>query len=157
MKSIVAAMYETVTIPALIMTTSLPEHFEHASRDSETAGDIDEPVDSTELVDRFAECKPVYEEWPGWQESTVGVTRYEDLPEKARAYLQSRGVYGEVSVDRLSGNRLPYVDNLVNLIVVSDFGEVSTREAHRALCPGGVLMVKQEGRWTRSVRRWSSA
>jgi adenylosuccinate synthase len=39
------------------------------------------------LVDRFAECEPVYEEWPGWQTSTVGITAYEDLPEKARNYL----------------------------------------------------------------------
>jgi adenylosuccinate synthase len=39
------------------------------------------------LVDRFAECEPVYEEWLGWQTSTVGITAYEDLPEKARNYL----------------------------------------------------------------------
>ena len=39
------------------------------------------------VVDRFAECEPVYEEWAGWQESTFGITEYEDLPEKARAYL----------------------------------------------------------------------
>jgi adenylosuccinate synthase len=39
------------------------------------------------LVDRFADVEPVYEEWSGWQQSTVGITRYEDLPEKARAYL----------------------------------------------------------------------
>ena len=39
------------------------------------------------VVDRFAQCKPVYEEWAGWQESTVGITNYDDLPEKARAYL----------------------------------------------------------------------
>ena len=39
------------------------------------------------LVDRFADVEPVYEEWDGWQSSTVGITRYEDLPDKARAYL----------------------------------------------------------------------
>jgi adenylosuccinate synthase len=39
------------------------------------------------LVDRFADVEPVYEEWDGWQSSTVGLTRYEDLPDKARAYL----------------------------------------------------------------------
>jgi len=31
--------------------------------------------------------EPLYEKLPGWQTSTRGVTRYEDLPEKARAYL----------------------------------------------------------------------
>ena len=39
------------------------------------------------VVDRFAECEPVYEAWAGWQESTFGLTEYEDLPETARAYL----------------------------------------------------------------------
>jgi adenylosuccinate synthase len=32
--------------------------------------------------------EPVYEDLPGWQESTVGVTRLEDLPANARAYLR---------------------------------------------------------------------
>jgi adenylosuccinate synthase len=32
--------------------------------------------------------EPLYEKLPGWQTSTRGVTRYEDLPEKARAYLK---------------------------------------------------------------------
>ena len=41
MKSIVAAMYETVTMPALIMSPSLAKHFEHATCDGETAGDVD--------------------------------------------------------------------------------------------------------------------
>jgi len=40
------------------------------------------------LVDRFAECKPVYEELPGWQASTVGITDFADLPSNALDYLQ---------------------------------------------------------------------
>ncbi len=39
------------------------------------------------VVDRFADCRPIYEEWEGWQASTVGVTDFADLPDKARAYL----------------------------------------------------------------------
>ena len=39
------------------------------------------------LVDRIADCRPVYEDMPGWEGSTVGVTEYEGLPEPARAYL----------------------------------------------------------------------
>ena len=35
----------------------------------------------------MADCVPVYVEMPGWKESTVGVKRYEDLPQKAREYL----------------------------------------------------------------------
>jgi adenylosuccinate synthase len=33
-------------------------------------------------------CEPVYEEWPGWQCDTSGVTTWDDLPEKARRYLR---------------------------------------------------------------------
>jgi adenylosuccinate synthase len=39
------------------------------------------------LTEHFGECKAVYEELPGWKESSAGVTRYEDLPENAKSYL----------------------------------------------------------------------
>lgn len=34
------------------------------------------------------EITPVYEECEGWMESTVGITEYDKLPEKAKAYLK---------------------------------------------------------------------
>ena len=54
------------------------------------------------VTDRFAECKPVYEEWPGWQESTVGITDYNALPKKAREYLARIESLAEVPVDIIS-------------------------------------------------------
>ncbi len=39
-------------------------------------------------AEAFAECEPVYEELPGWQEPTVGIRDLDDLPENARKYLQ---------------------------------------------------------------------
>ena len=33
-------------------------------------------------------CTPIYEDFLGWQTSTIGVTNYSDLPENARAYLE---------------------------------------------------------------------
>ncbi len=54
------------------------------------------------VVDRFAECKPIYEEWAGWQESTVGVTEFDKLPEKARAYLARIEELAGVPVDIIS-------------------------------------------------------
>lgn len=35
-----------------------------------------------------SQCEPIYEELPGWQQSTVGIKNYDDLPENAKAYLQ---------------------------------------------------------------------
>jgi len=40
------------------------------------------------LVEDFGEVEPVYEDLPGWKESTVGLTRYEQLPANARRYLE---------------------------------------------------------------------
>ncbi|MBB5019794.1 adenylosuccinate synthase [Chitinivorax tropicus] len=42
------------------------------------------PVGAEEL----AGCQPIYEEMPGWNESTVGIKRYEDLPANAKHYLK---------------------------------------------------------------------
>ncbi|MGH8161822.1 MAG: adenylosuccinate synthase [Gammaproteobacteria bacterium] len=36
----------------------------------------------------YASAEPVYIDLPGWQSSTVGITRYSDLPANARAYLE---------------------------------------------------------------------
>ncbi|HYD56002.1 MAG TPA: adenylosuccinate synthase [Burkholderiales bacterium] len=56
------------------------------------------PVGAEELE----RCVPVYEELPGWQESTVGVKRYEGLPKAARAYLQRIEELCSVPVDLIS-------------------------------------------------------
>ena len=39
-------------------------------------------------ADEIARCEPIYETLPGWSESSVGVTRYENLPANALAYLK---------------------------------------------------------------------
>jgi len=31
---------------------------------------------------------PVYEQWPGWQTDTSGFRSWDQLPERARAYLR---------------------------------------------------------------------
>ena len=38
-------------------------------------------------ADEIARCKPIYETLPGWTETSVGATRYEDLPVNAQKYL----------------------------------------------------------------------
>ncbi len=71
----------------------------------------------------------------------------------AREYIRKLGVYGPVSVEGFDGRHLPYVDNLVNLVVAEDLGEVSMAEAMRVLAPGGVLYARQEdGLWKKLVK-----
>jgi len=54
------------------------------------------------IVDRFAECQPVYEELPGWRASTVGITAYDALPGKARDYLERIEALAGVPIDIIS-------------------------------------------------------
>ncbi len=74
--------------------------------------------------------------------------------ETARQYIQSLRRYGDVSVDALQGRRLPYADNLVNLMVVEDPTLVPRSEVMRALAPLGIAMVRQQGRWTKTQKPW---
>ncbi len=46
---------------------------------------IDEPPAN---LDQLGACEPIYEEMPGWQCDTTGITRPEDLPPRAMAYIQ---------------------------------------------------------------------
>jgi len=59
----------------------------------------------------------------------------------ARAHIQSRGLYGPVSVDTFDGRNLPYADNLVRLVVADDLGQVPMAEVLRVLAPSGVAQV----------------
>ena len=56
------------------------------------------PVGAEEL----AECEPVYEEVPGWSQSTLGVRRLEDLPLAARDYLERIEAVCGVPLDLIS-------------------------------------------------------
>jgi len=53
-------------------------------------------------ADEVARCRPIYEEWPGWQESTFGAKRWEELPSAARAYLHRIEEFCEVPIDVIS-------------------------------------------------------
>jgi len=72
--------------------------------------------------------------------------------DRARSYVRSRGLYGGASVERLDGPRLPYVDNLVNLVVAEQPLPVSREEMLRVLAPGGVAYLREGGRWTKTVK-----
>ena len=39
-------------------------------------------------AEALAKVRPIYRNFPGWKQSTFGLTRYADLPQQARAYLE---------------------------------------------------------------------
>jgi adenylosuccinate synthase len=50
----------------------------------------------------YGACAAVYEDMPGWKESTVGITSYEDLPVNARQYLERLQVLVGVPITIIS-------------------------------------------------------
>ena len=72
----------------------------------------------------------------------------------ARRHIQSLGLYGRVSVEEFRGDRLPYADNLVNLLVAGGPGSVSREEMLRVLAPRGVVWVKQGDTWQKTAKPW---
>ncbi len=74
--------------------------------------------------------------------------------EQARRYLQSKGLYGPVAVDQLRGERLPYVDNCVNLLVVEKEAKLPEAELLRVLVPNGVACIRTADGWKTLVKPW---
>ncbi|MBN1673914.1 MAG: PQQ-binding-like beta-propeller repeat protein [Kiritimatiellae bacterium] len=72
--------------------------------------------------------------------------------EQARRRIHAQGLYGPVSVERWSGDRLPYAENLVNLLVAADLGTIPANEVLRVLAPNGVACVKRGAVWEKTVK-----
>lgn len=53
-------------------------------------------------IDSYKALEPIYEELPGWTESTVGAKSLDELPENARAYIRYIESAIEVPVDIIS-------------------------------------------------------
>jgi adenylosuccinate synthase len=56
------------------------------------------PLDADEIT----ACVPIYESFPGWSESTAGLTRWDQLPGGARRYLERVQVCMDVPIDMVS-------------------------------------------------------
>ena len=72
--------------------------------------------------------------------------------EKAREHIRSLGLYGKVSVEMFARDRLPYTDNLVNLVVSENPGHVTMEEVMRVLAPKGVAYIRKDGKWTKTIK-----
>jgi len=54
------------------------------------------------FADTYADVQPVYEDLPGWKESTIGITDYDKLPGNARKYLERVQQLVKVPIDMIS-------------------------------------------------------
>ncbi len=75
---------------------SVDYRFNRNDTEEESRGSL--PIGADEL----ANCSPVYEEIPGWTESTVGVKNFDQLPKQAQNYLKRIESICEVPVDMIS-------------------------------------------------------
>ncbi len=87
--------------------------------------------------------------------------------EQARQLIRQFGRYGRVSVSQWEpGERLPYADNLVNLLVVGGRSPVDRDELQRVLCPGGVAVFLETDQgpmaddklvkpWPEAIDQWT--
>ena len=87
-----------------------------------------------------------------------GLVRTEAEAQEARKNVMGLGVYGKVSIGLYDSNRLPYTNDLVNLLIDSTGTKVPEAEIMRVLVPGGVAFV--DGRkivksWPTDIDNWT--
>jgi len=61
-----------------------------------------QPVEAPTDADSYLGLKPIYEELPGWQQSTQGIKRLEELPANALAYIKRVEELTGVPIDIIS-------------------------------------------------------
>lgn len=86
-----------------------------------------------------------------------GLTRDEVTTAAARATIRARGVYGLATVRTVRNfKRLPYADNMVNLLVADLDGlgaaAPGEKEIMRVVAPKGMAYVKRRGAWRAVVK-----
>jgi outer membrane protein assembly factor BamB len=75
-------------------------------------------------------------------------------PDKAfvanlRTRWKSEGSHGRCTTEYWTGGELPYVENLVNLLILDDPKAVVKAEALRCLSPGGMAVIRKKQTWER--------
>ncbi|UCD53362.1 MAG: PQQ-binding-like beta-propeller repeat protein, partial [Phycisphaerales bacterium] len=72
----------------------------------------------------------------------------------ARRHIQSSGLYGTATAEQWAAKRLPYIDNLANLVVAENRAAVSMKEVMRILRPDGVAYINKMGKWIQRHKAW---
>ena len=76
-----------------------------------------------------------------------GIVTDESAAIRMRRKILTKGMYGAVSVNRCSLDRLPYADNLANLVIVADLHRATSAglrlgEVRRVLAPLGTGLIR---------------
>jgi len=79
----------------------------------------------------LAACEPVYEEVPGWQTDTTGITTYNELPGAAKNYLQRLEELLETPISMVSVS--PLRGRTIQVQDVLAFSEHDVHHSHNAL------------------------
>ena len=66
---------------------------------------------------------------------------------EARKSLHAAGVYGKVTINQFDGKHLPYVKDMVALVVAENLGDVTMDEVRRVLAPNGVAYIAKAGKF----------
>jgi outer membrane protein assembly factor BamB len=71
---------------------------------------------------------------------------------ETRKSLHSAGLYGPVTINQFDGKNLPYVKDMVTLVVAEKLGDVTMDEVRRVLAPDGVAYIRSGDKWVKTVK-----
>jgi outer membrane protein assembly factor BamB len=83
-----------------------------------------------------------------------GLEKNQQTVKAATRHIQSSGLSGKITVEHWPGIHLPYIDNLVNLVVAENDTSISMEEVMRVLCPGGVAYIQKRDKWNTIRKPW---
>ena len=84
-----------------------------------------------------------------------GLSRDRETVAEARSTIRRLGLYGPVSVVHWTGSALPYAEESVNLLVISDnSAKVTQQEIERVLAPLGVVLRIENGTVKKDTKSW---
>ena len=72
----------------------------------------------------------------------------------ARQTIRNADCYGRVSAVQLHGSRLPYAENLINVLFADDPQGVTRAEIMRVLAPLGKAYIREGNEWKETVKPW---
>jgi outer membrane protein assembly factor BamB len=74
--------------------------------------------------------------------------------DRAREHISRNNQYGAVSVRYWARKHLPYADNLVNLLVADELGDIPAGEVMRVLAPLGTAWIRSGETWKKVAKPW---